>query len=361
MRLIFLGDIALNGDYIDLINNSVNPFANLIDELSNADFVVGNLECLLSGSDGENLYKKPRLYTTREALKYLLSIQLNVACLANNHIYDHLDDGIDKTLNFLKEHNIYTIGFSYNSKPDVSPLILKKNNVSVALFNFVTKDTNICKPDHTKIAVNVLDIEEATRLIKVYRDQVNFIVFIIHWGGIIEGGLFPDRMQPVIARKLIDGGADLIIGHHSHTIQPYEKYKGKYIFYSLGNFCFSNFFFDNIYHPMPKRRMRTVLLSVDFSCSPQLNNYKFDINYYFNNKSFYSKTPHYKYWHNIHNFIFSYLLRRISIIWYFYFIHLKYVLPLYFFIKRSDLTLYVKLERLYFSLKRRITNKIFHK
>jgi len=65
---------------------------------------------------------------------------------------------------------------------------------------------------------------------------VDFIVVVMHWG--TEKEHKPNSQQKAMARELIDAGADLIVGHHPHVLQPVEQYKGKYIAYSLGNFVF---------------------------------------------------------------------------------------------------------------------------
>ncbi len=56
------------------------------------------------------------------------------------------------------------------------------------------------------------------------RNKVDYIIVYPHWGGKMEGALLPDKELIPIAHKIIDAGADIIIGHHSHTIQPYEIY-----------------------------------------------------------------------------------------------------------------------------------------
>jgi poly-gamma-glutamate synthesis protein (capsule biosynthesis protein) len=87
-----------------------------------------------------------------------------------------------------------------------------------------------------------------------------------HWGGRMEGTKLPDRELIPIAYKIIDAGADLIIGHHSHTIQHYEIYKGKYIFYSLGNFCFSDLISDGRISYLYRRRgLKGAIVSVVFT------------------------------------------------------------------------------------------------
>jgi poly-gamma-glutamate synthesis protein (capsule biosynthesis protein) len=72
--------------------------------------------------------------------------------------------------------------------------------------------------------------------IKSIRDSVDFIIVVIHWGK--EREYHPDKKQTTMGHALINAGADLVVGHHPHVLQPIEKYRGKYIAYSLGNFVF---------------------------------------------------------------------------------------------------------------------------
>jgi hypothetical protein len=90
------------------------------------------------------------------------------------------------------------------------------------------------------VKVNRYEKEKIIIDIKELKSKVDHLVLIFHWGTRVEEGLYPDWYQMQDAKVFVDAGADLIIGHHSHTFQPFEKYKGKYIFYSLGNFCFAN-------------------------------------------------------------------------------------------------------------------------
>jgi len=96
--------------------------------------------------------------------------------------------------------------------------------------------------------------------------EVDYVICLFHWGGRVEKGMYPDFNQPNLAYKIIDSGADLIIGHHSHTLQPFEVYKGKYIFYSLGNFCFSDIYSDGkIYEVNQDTGSKSIIVDVVFS------------------------------------------------------------------------------------------------
>ena len=265
MKLSFLGDISLNDNYNVLYKNGVNPYETVEPILSSSDFVVCNLESMAKGDKGENELKKPRLTTTVDTLNYLENIHLKVACLAHNHVYDHLEDGLSKTIDFLKANEILYLGAGFSPAEAGKPVILKQGEISIALLNYVTSDTNHNLPEVAGVFLNMLDLEKCKNDIMRLRAKVNHIVLLLHWGGSVEGGMYPDKYQSDIAKKLIDTGADLIIGHHSHTLQPYEIYKGKYIYYSLGNFCFSDVIIDGKALPLDKKRTNpSIILNCDF-------------------------------------------------------------------------------------------------
>ena len=236
MKLVFLGDISLNGNYIQKNIENNNPF---FVDFSDSDYVVGNIECLAKG-DGENLLKKPRLKTSKATLSLLKNINLNVGLLAHNHVYDNLRKGFDDTIDFFVENNIKYLGASIESSLVEEPVILKNNDTSVCLLNYVTRDTNPNLPDDADVYLNWFDEEKVLADIKKYKYICDYVVLLLHWGGKMEGAMLPNFDQDGLAHRLVDAGADLIVGNHSHTIQPYEIYKNKYIFYSLGNFCFSD-------------------------------------------------------------------------------------------------------------------------
>jgi poly-gamma-glutamate capsule biosynthesis protein CapA/YwtB (metallophosphatase superfamily) len=266
LSISFLGDISFNDDYINLYLNKKNPFHSIGNILSKKDYVIGNLECMAKGGFGENLAKKPRLTTTVETLNYLNVIPVNIVSLAHNHIYDHLEDGFIKTTNFLNNYNIGYLGASQNSEEVQKPIILNKNNINVGFLNYVTEDTNPNLPDNAEVHVNIFEIEEVVTNIKDLKKTVDHVVLLLHWGGRLEGGNYPDWEQPETAHKLIDAGADLIIGTHSHTLQPFEIYNEKHIFYSLGNFCFADIHSDGKVKEIEwGKSTESVIVNVNFS------------------------------------------------------------------------------------------------
>lgn len=349
ITISFLGDIALNDYYIDAYKKGLNPFQNLQSVLADSSFVVGNLECVAKGELGENLLKKPRLTTTIETLNYLNTINVNIVSLANNHIYDHLEDGFYKTTKFLNNNSIKFLGASQEENEADTPQFLTKEGIKLGLLGYVTDDTNPNLPLDSKVFLNIFDLRKAMIDIEQLKGKVDHIILLLHWGGRVEGGNYPDFDQPQIAKELIDAGADLIIGHHSHTIQPYEIYKGKYIFYSLGNFCFSDFIFENKYHELPSRRNETIVVNIDFT----KHNYYVDINYFKNHFEYYKYDKSYAVKVQFRNFIFKRIL-KIKIIWNIYFFIHKYFLPIVLFIKQKKMGKTEKFLRIYRWLHRRV-------
>ena len=342
-KISFLGDISLNGVYEEMYLNKKNPFNNFSDTFKDDELIIGNLECFARGNNGINELKKPILETSLETLNYLTSFNLGVACLANNHVFDHLEDGFEKSVKFLSENKIKTLGASLLKKEYSKPLILEENGIKVGILNYVTKDTNPNPPEGTKINLNWFDIDKTIFEIDKVNYKVNHLVVVLHWGGRVEGGLYPDFDQPKIARKLIDAGADLIIGHHSHTVHPFEIYKGKHIFYSLGNFCFSDFIFEGENHFLPKRRKHSLVVSVKFN----KNDYKVSTNFFFNNINKIVKMEGYSKSLVFRNFIFKHFLKYHFFWKIYYFNHLK-IIPIILYLNRNDMTIVEKFRRLNF-------------
>ncbi len=265
IKVSFLGDISLNDKYNDHYNDHLNPFSKIGDYLSNSDFVIGNLECMSIGNDGENLLKKPRLKTETSTLGYLKEINLTIATLAHNHIYDTLESGFDNTVKKLDELNISYLGAEYTKDDIKKPLVVEQSNIKIAYLNYVTKDTNPNIPESANIDVNNFNIDDIKKDIKNIKNNVDFVICLFHWGGKVEKGMYPDFDQPKLAYEIIDSGADLIIGHHSHSLQPYEVYKGKYIFYSLGNFCFADIYSDGKLHEVDRDiGCKSIIVNVEF-------------------------------------------------------------------------------------------------
>lgn len=231
VSILAFGDTMFDRGVRNIIENrGRDPFEYIKKDLSlfsDYDIVKVNLEGPIVEMDRnlcqQKLYNFQFASTTSNILK---SIGVNMVSIANNHTYDCLRTGFESTKNYL---SISGIDFVGGRTLEESFIIKNINNKKVAFVGI----------DETTAPVPVSDFYP---LVSRLDTQNDFVVVFIHWGKEYE--LVADISQQNIAYKLIDNGADLIIGHHPHIIQPVEIYKNRAIFYSLGNFVFDQNFGD---------------------------------------------------------------------------------------------------------------------
>lgn len=194
-----------------------------------ADYVIGNLESPLIDSSRamtDDFYGHPRFAS------FLKDSGVNVLNVANNHILEQGENGYKETIQILGREEIKVLGNSGEI------LYLRENGCCVAIAGFCDADLLDESIDNTLSVFSQENIMAALDAMK--SQQADIKIFCFHWGN--EYIQKPSVNQRTVATSLIDAGADIIIGHHPHVIQPYEQYKSGYVFYSLGNFCFNNSF-----------------------------------------------------------------------------------------------------------------------
>lgn len=236
MKITFLGDIFPSEELFTLgfgikskfeEHNGANWKNSILSITSGADIVVGNLESPLLDS---SFAKKPHFYGNPKFAKFLKNCGVNVLNVANNHILEHGKRGYEETLKTLTDSKIEVVGD--NNKV----LFINQEGRKIAIAGFNGVDLNAFKNEGCFSELNEQNIESALEEMSV--NKADLKIFCFHWGN--EYIHKPSMEQQNLAYKLIEAGVDVIIGHHPHVIQPYEKYKGGHIFYSLGNFCFDN-------------------------------------------------------------------------------------------------------------------------
>lgn len=202
---------------------------NIPSVVGESDFLIGNLESPLIDKEDS---VKATFFGTKQFASFLHECGFNVLNIANNHILEQGDNGYYRTLTNLKNYGIDYVGGTVKGRPQI--LLLNKNNISVAISAFC--DERVCNIPNKDCYASLEESSVVHTLERMNEYYPDYKIFIFHWGN--EYISFPSPEQRNLAYKLIDNGADIIIGHHPHCIQPYEKYKNGHIFYSLGNFCF---------------------------------------------------------------------------------------------------------------------------
>ena len=199
---------SLNGDYSYFFKNVAPIF-------SEDDLTIVNFEGTLS-NQGTRQDKQFAFRGKPEYVQILTSSSVEAANLANNHSADYGDVSLSDTIKYLNEAGISNFIGTNTAIRDV-------NGISVGL-----------------VGIDALDETEAAKLENVIGSVkslgAQLVIVSIHWGE--EKATAPNDTQIELAHKAIDAGADLVLGTHPHVLQGIEKYNGKYIAYSLGNFCF---------------------------------------------------------------------------------------------------------------------------
>jgi hypothetical protein len=232
MIISFVGDISLHGlnpEKIELDSSIINVFRG-------SDLIVGNLENPITTSIAKADQFFVHLKANEKAFNLLK--YFDVLNLCNNHIFDFGAKGFNDTIKFLKTHKIKYFGAGKTIDEAQNPLKLFINEKGKFAFIGGILIPGPKWPKATKERPGTSNCKAYRKTIKKLKEQNFFIVYYAHWG--YEYIKTPPPSVRKHAKKMIGYGVDLIVGTHPHVLQGYEKYKGKYIFYSLGNFIFSD-------------------------------------------------------------------------------------------------------------------------
>ena len=199
-------------------------FRNVKDIFSEDDLTIANFEGVLadeytipSNKKGNSfLFLGPPSYT--EALK---NNSVEAVTMENNHVGDFGQDGIDSTIAAME-----SAGILWANKSHIA--YFEAQGIRVAMLAYQTLNQNISSSELKDLVAKDIAIAKQT---------CDVVTVSFHWGEELDYA--PRENQIMLGRAAIDAGADLVLGHHSHRINPIEYYKGRYIVYSLANCSFA--------------------------------------------------------------------------------------------------------------------------
>ena len=231
IHLLFSGDFAPILTPDEILENHFDALQPLLSEV---DLHLTNLESPLTESKLPIPKTGPPLKATPDAIKLLKQARVNIACLANNHIYDYGERGLEDTLQLCKEHDIATIGIVHQK--DNSPHYYIKNikDKTIGIFNYCEHEFSV--RERGMLGANGYDPIKLFYDIQRLRSNVDYLVVIYHGGN--EYFSLPSPQMKKNFHYMIDLGADAVIAHHTHVISGYEIYNEKPLVYGLGNFFF---------------------------------------------------------------------------------------------------------------------------
>jgi len=278
--------VRLQKDSID-----VSAFNHFVRE---NDINIANLESPISR---DIVYRRgeKKLIGPVESINVLENLNINLVSLANNHSFDYGNKILEETKKLLLERGIHSI-----HSPQHGDMVYHSERKGIRLSiiaygakPFYNVETDSIDPDYYKNWSFYRDIihnmDESSQIdylskgnlkplvleLQKQKNSADFVIIYIHWG--FTNTRLPSPLQIEIAHKLIDMGADAVIGHHPHVIQPVEIYKGKPIAYSLGNFLFDSWKSENKRSLVLQINVRDHSIVNHFYISDRDSHYKFRI------------------------------------------------------------------------------------
>jgi poly-gamma-glutamate synthesis protein (capsule biosynthesis protein) len=233
---VFLaGDVMLSrnvGTKIAQANDPALPFKGVSDVIKSADISFANLESPFSD-------KGPRvtqglIFKAEPAwVEGLTFAGFDVMSTANNHAFDQGAYGIGYTLKHLKDNGISPVGSGTECHKGA---VISRNGLRVGFlaYSYAAHNDGGKIPD--PMVCDWQDKEQMALDIASLKKVSDFVIVSGQYG--VEYKREPEPGDVAIARSAVDAGADMVIGHHPHWVQVTEKYKGKWILYSIGNFVF---------------------------------------------------------------------------------------------------------------------------
>ena len=240
LDIVLTGDILLDrGVRREIERHGVDHlFSTGVDSVfRSAQVVVSNLECPVTK------IQKPvqKLFIFRGEPEWLQALQrhgITHLNLANNHSIDQGREGLMDTKRNVSAAGMVPIGAGANMQEAAEPVLLasQPRNVWLVPSLRLALENYTYLPDKPCVSQEPMD----SLLTRVHRlrkaDSTAVIIVSLHWGG--EHTLQPARSQRWDAHQLIRAGADVLVCHHTHTLQTIEDFQGKKIYYSVGNFIF---------------------------------------------------------------------------------------------------------------------------
>ncbi len=245
--LCFVGDLMCHSTQYNYAKVDADSFdfTGVFNEvkkyLSTADLAVGNLETVIAGKDiGYSGY--PYFNTPDDFIYALKEAGFDLLITANNHALDQGWKGVKRTIDVLNQHNINSTG-TFTSQRDMDSIrIFQIDSIKIAILAYTENINGLAIPNGKDFIINLIDENKIREdIIKARNENADVVLVHLHYGP--EYNREPSEYQKEIVQKIIDLGADIIIGGHPHAIQPFNFYKTNsanldtgFVAYSLGNF-----------------------------------------------------------------------------------------------------------------------------
>jgi poly-gamma-glutamate synthesis protein (capsule biosynthesis protein) len=235
-EIVICGDLCPTEDTKKYFDNQDNDslFNDVLPILKSANFVLGNLEFVLTDSPKPIIKAGPILHGKTSYIKTLKAAGIDAVSLANNHIKDCGEDGILSTINACKENDVDFFGAGENITKAKVPYIKIVEGYKIGVIAFAEQEFNVATA--TEYGSSFLDPYEDYDKIEAFKKNVDYLIVLYHGG--VEYYAYPSPLLQKKCRKFIEKGADLVTCQHSHCIGTIENYSDGTILYGQGNTLF---------------------------------------------------------------------------------------------------------------------------
>lgn len=246
VSLIMVGDILLHarveksGLQEDGSYNYDALFANVLEEIEEADLALVNQEVIIAGKElGISGY--PKFNAPYELGDAVAAAGFNIILHATNHALDRGEEGLFNCLNFWGDNypEMTVLGINKSQEEQDEIYIYEQEGIRIAILNYTYGTNGISLPEDMPYAVDLLKKEKVIKDIEKAKEEADFIVVCPHWG--TEYQLSASKEQERWTQIFLENGVDLVIGTHPHVIEPIEWVSDEnghemLVYYSLGNF-----------------------------------------------------------------------------------------------------------------------------
>lgn len=240
-----MGRIAIAGDFAPTKSNEdiiTNEHINIVlgEELASyfreCEFVGVNLETSLSDVHAPKVKRGQINRAGTQVAAFFPRANIGMCFLANNHVIDNGNVGVESTISSLEQNSIIHIGAGRTEEESKRCFFLDSNGTRIGFYNVANYEFN--KVTATEYGVNTYDPLLTFDEIQTASNQCDYLIVIYHGG--LEYYRYPTPELQRICRKMVEKGANLVTCQHSHCIGTYEEYLGSTIVYGQGNFLFDD-------------------------------------------------------------------------------------------------------------------------
>lgn len=245
-EILFVGDIMPGGVF-----HYEHKFIEeeLLSFMKRFTLRVGTLEAAIGNYAFDPIKLAGRnniIYANNEDMDLVDHIGMNVLALANNHVCDLGKDGLINTIKLCHQRCIAVCGAGENLEEAMKPAVVSCNENSIAFLSYCEYGNEsmgyVKYATKEEYGVAPLIIDQVVKDIKYCKSKYDYVIVLPHWGEEYE--YLPTPINVMYARMMIDAGADAVMSSHTHIVSPMMKYRGKPVYFGMGNFMFPDHYIE---------------------------------------------------------------------------------------------------------------------